>query len=225
MCGRRWESTRASVGRERRNPRIYLSGLIAYHAIRTNMIRPANINDIPRIQEIINSHAELGKMLFKATASSMKTQCDFGVYEEQGKLLGRCVPAAGVDDHLGGSGGRRAITGGRGTRARTRHPDAKLVEWSIAEARRLGIARLMALTYEQEFFGKLGFRVVPKETLPLKVWSDCVRCPKKDGCDEIAVVLDLPDVARPDQPAAARNSPWREHSRARIIIFRRALSF
>ena len=32
----------------------------------------------------------------------------------------------------------------------------------------------MCLTYEQGFFEKLGFEVVDKETLPLKVWSDCV---------------------------------------------------
>ena len=36
--------------------------------------------------------------------------------------------------------------------------------------------------------------VVPKESLPLKVWSDCVRCPKNDNCDEIAMVLELADV-------------------------------
>ena len=41
-----------------------------------------------------------------------------------------------------------------------------------------------------------------RETLPLKVWSDCVRCPKRDGCDEIAVVMELPDVVRIDLPAA-----------------------
>jgi amino-acid N-acetyltransferase len=52
----------------------------------------------------------------------------------------------------------------------------------------------MSLTYEQAFFEKLGFVVVDKDTLPLKVWSDCVRCPKRDGCDEIAMVRTLEDV-------------------------------
>ena len=61
----------------------------------------------------------------------------------------------------------------------------------------------MALTYEQAFFAKLGFDVVAKEQLPLKVWSDCVRCPKRDNCDEIAVVRTLQDVPICDQPAAA----------------------
>jgi amino-acid N-acetyltransferase len=78
----------------------------------------------------------------------------------------------------------------------------KLIEWTVQEARRLGIRRLMALTYEQRFFEKLGFEAVGKETLPLKVWSDCVRCPKRDGCDEIAVVRVLQDVEAPALPAA-----------------------
>jgi amino-acid N-acetyltransferase len=60
----------------------------------------------------------------------------------------------------------------------------------------------MSLTYERRFFEKLAFEVVEKEALPLKVWSDCVRCPKRDNCDEIAVLRELPDVLSADQPAA-----------------------
>src|SRR5208282_4382392 len=70
----------------------------------------------------------------------------------------------------------------------------RLVQWSADEAVRLQIRKLMALTYEQTFFEKLGFEVVPKESLPLKVWSDCVRCPKRNNCDEIAMVRVLRDV-------------------------------
>ena len=32
------------------------------------MIRSATVYDVPRVQEIINSHAELGRMLFKSLA-------------------------------------------------------------------------------------------------------------------------------------------------------------
>ena len=45
--------------------------------------------------------------------------------------------------------------------------------------------------------------VVEKDTLPLKVWSDCVRCPKRDGCDEIAMVMVLEDVPVISAPSAA----------------------
>lgn len=160
------------------------------------MIRPATIHDVCRIQEIINSHAELGKMLFKSLAQLYEDLRDFGVFEVDGQVVG-CVAltiiwadlaevrALAVDENSRGHGIGR-----------------QLVQWSIAEGRRLGIARLMALTYEQAFFEKLGFTVVPKETLPLKVWSDCVRCPKRDRCDEIAMVRELPDVVRLDLPAA-----------------------
>jgi amino-acid N-acetyltransferase len=160
------------------------------------MIRPATIHDVPRIQEIINSHAELGRMLFKNYAQLYEDMRDFVVYEYGHDVVGCCalgivwadlveVRSLAVDEQFRGRGiGRR------------------LVEWCIDEARRLQIRRIMSLTYEQAFFAKLGFEVVPKETLPLKVWSDCIRCPKRDGCDEIAMVRELPEVPMVVMPTA-----------------------
>jgi amino-acid N-acetyltransferase len=152
------------------------------------MIRRATIYDVPRMQAVINSHAELGKMLFKSYAELYENLRDFAVYEEDGKVLGCAalaiiwadlaeVRSLAVDDDYRGRGIGSA-----------------LVRWCIDDARRLQIRKLMSLTYEQRFFAKLGFEVVEKETLPLKVWSDCVRCPKKDHCDEIAMVRVLEDV-------------------------------
>lgn len=160
------------------------------------MIRPAAIADVPRIAQIINSHAGLGKMLFKSYAQLFESLRDFAVYETDGQIAGCCaltivwadlaeVRSLAVDEAHRGRG--------IGTR---------LVRWAIDEARRLRIRRLMALTYEQHFFEKLAFQVVAKETLPLKVWSDCIRCPKQDACDEIAVVLTLEDVPQPNLPSA-----------------------
>ena len=160
------------------------------------MLRPATIHDVVRIQEIINSHAELGKMLFKSLAQLFEDLRDFAVVEEDGRVVGCCavtiiwadlaeVRSLAVDGrHIGRGIGRQ------------------LVEWCVEEARRLHIRKLMSLTYEQRFFEKLGFEVVPKESLPLKVWSDCVRCPKREGCDEIAMVRIQHDVPVVELPAA-----------------------
>src|SRR5580765_4833153 len=52
------------------------------------MIRPATIHDVPRIQEIINSHAELGKMLFKSFAQLYESLRDFAVAERDGRVVG-----------------------------------------------------------------------------------------------------------------------------------------
>src|SRR3954468_15378644 len=159
------------------------------------MIRPATVHDVSRISEIINSHAELGKMLFKSYAQLYESLRDFAVYEKDGKVVGCCalaivwadlteIRSLAVDaTHRGQGIGRR------------------LTEWAVDEARRLQIRRIMSLTYEQAFFEKLGFEVVSKDTLPLKVWSDCVRCPKRAGCAEIAMGRTLP--AAPIIEAAA----------------------
>src|SRR5438552_4186748 len=160
------------------------------------MIRPATIHDVPRVQQIINSHAELGKMLFKSLAQIFEHLRDFAVVEEKGELVG-CVALTIIWADLA-EVRSLAVDGrhiGRGI-------GRQMVEWSVQEARRLEIRRIMALTYEQQFFEKLGFTVVAKETLPLKVWTDCIRCPKRDGCDEIAMVRTLEDVPVVEVPGA-----------------------
>ena len=160
------------------------------------MIRAATVHDVPQIAQVINSHAELGKMLFKSYAQLYEDLRDFAVFEREGKIIGCTaltiiwadlaeVRSLAVDDNYRGQGIGR-----------------QLVNWTIEEARRLQIRRLFALTYEQSFFNKLGFEVVDKDALPLKVWSDCVRCPKRDGCDEIAVVRVLQDVPIVELPSA-----------------------
>jgi amino-acid N-acetyltransferase len=164
------------------------------------MVRSATIHDVSRIREIINSHAELGKMLFKSHAQIYEALRDFAVYEETspgGTRLAGCTALAVIWADLAEIRSLAVDDACRGRGIGTR-----LAEWCIAEARRLQIRKLMALTYEQRFFEKLGFEVVPKDTLPLKVWSDCVQCPKRDGCDEIAMVRELHDVPMIMMPSA-----------------------
>lgn len=79
----------------------------------------------------------------------------------------------------------------------------QLVEAVLAEARALGVRRVMTLTYERAFFEKLGFAVIDRQQLPFKVWADCVHCPKHEACDEIAMVRvfdDLPEAHGPPPP-------------------------
>lgn len=161
------------------------------------MIRRATIHDVPRIHEIVNSHAELGKMLFKSYAELYENLRDFAVYEKDGRVVG-VVGLAIIWSDLAEirSLAVDVIHQGMGI-------GKQLVRWTIEEARRLQIRKLMSLTYEQQFFEKLGFEVVDKDSLPLKVWTDCVKCPKRDGCDEIAMVHELKDVPIVPGPTAA----------------------
>lgn len=63
-----------------------------------------------------------------------------------------------------------------------------LVEDCEREARELGIKKIFALTYRDQFFKHLGYEQVTMDTLPEKVYKECVKCHYYNNCNEIAVV-------------------------------------
>lgn len=67
----------------------------------------------------------------------------------------------------------------------------RLVEACLSEAITLGVYKVFALTYQEHFFSKLGFKKVDKDVLPQKVWADCLKCPKFPECDEVAMLIEM----------------------------------
>lgn len=68
----------------------------------------------------------------------------------------------------------------------------QLVEHTIEEAKNLGVKELFTLTYQKEFFLKLNFKEIPKESLPEhKIWADCIKCKHFPVCDEIALIINF----------------------------------
>jgi amino-acid N-acetyltransferase len=88
--------------------------------------------------------------------------------------------------------------------AKTKGVGRKLVEALVAEAVQYELDAVFAFTYVVDFFSRMGFQVVERGTLPLKAWKDCVRCPKFQACDEVAVLR----VLRADHWAEAEPRPW-----------------
>ena len=66
-----------------------------------------------------------------------------------------------------------------------------LVEECVKEGKVLNLSKIFALTYQPQFFEKLGWKQADVMTLPQKVWNECYRCPKFPACEEIAVTLEL----------------------------------
>jgi amino-acid N-acetyltransferase len=135
-------------------------------------------------------------MLFRSHAELYETVRDFVVAVENDSIIGICA----LEIVWADLAEVRSLAVAEGNQGKG--IGRKLVEAVVDEARRLGIQRVFALTYEQKFFDRLGFSVVDKSALPLKVWSVCIKCPKHDGCDEIAVVRTLFD-----KPAVTEESP------------------
>lgn len=145
-------------------------------------IRSAKIPDVKAIHTLISSYAERDRMLFRSMADIYEKLQTFSVAEADGSVVG-CfaleviwsnlaeIKSLAVDETKKEKGiGRMLVTA------------------AIEQAIRLGVPKVFALTLEPDFFEKLGFEIVKKETLPMKVWSDCAKCPKQQNCDEIAVI-------------------------------------
>ncbi|GBE05459.1 MAG TPA: N-acetyltransferase [Nitrospirae bacterium] len=64
----------------------------------------------------------------------------------------------------------------------------KLIAKCLKEAKALGIKKVFALTYDPSFFKNFGFKDIDKNSLPQKIWGDCLKCPKFPECDEVAVI-------------------------------------
>jgi amino-acid N-acetyltransferase len=69
---------------------------------------------------------------------------------------------------------------------------SKLIKAAIAMAQERQAKRIFTLTVRPHLFLRLGFVVAPMADFPEKVWSDCRACPKRDCCDEVALVLPMP---------------------------------
>lgn len=151
-------------------------------------LRKASMRDIPKMLSLINSYAADGIMLPRTEFEISENIRDFSVAYDGGQLLG-CgalhfytptsaeVRSLAVWPAVAQQGVGRAV-----------------VEKLEGEARENDLQAIFAFTYVPQFFTKLGFAEVDRGELPLKAWKDCLRCPKFQNCDEIAVLKRLKSV-------------------------------
>ncbi|MGD2062499.1 MAG: GNAT family N-acetyltransferase [Nitrospirota bacterium] len=62
-----------------------------------------------------------------------------------------------------------------------------IVRALLQRARATTLRHVFVLTARTDFFERLGFVTIGREALPVKIWSDCLICYKRDACDEIAM--------------------------------------
>ncbi len=149
---------------------------------RALIIRKAVMPDIHSLLDLINGYAGKGIMLPRTEFEMSENIRDFTVAFDGAQLVG-CgalhfytpttaeVRSLAVAEEFKQSGAGRAIV--------------KALEQEALES---GLEFIFAFTYVQEFFRKLGFVEVERGELPLKAWRDCLRCPKFQCCDEIAML-------------------------------------
>lgn len=147
------------------------------------MIRKAIIADTRDIHRLLLNYARDGLVLPRSLAELYESIRDFYVEVEAERVIGTAALNICWEDLAEiRSLAVNAEYGGRGIGRR-------LVQSCLDEARELGIRRVFALTYQPEFFQKLGFSEIEKSELPQKIWGDCMKCAKFPECDEIAMSI------------------------------------
>jgi amino-acid N-acetyltransferase len=138
--------------------------------------------DIAGLLALINSFAGRGVLLPRTEFEMAENIRDFSVVHLGNDLAG-CgalhfytprsaeIRSLAIAPEFQGSGGGRV-----------------LMQALETEARAFEVNEVFAFTYIPEFFKKWGFAEIDRGALPLKAWKDCLRCPKFQCCDEIAVI-------------------------------------
>ena len=158
-------------------------------------VRKATMSDIQPLLQLINSYAAKGIMLPRTEFEMSENIRDFMLAFAGDRLVG----CGALHFYSPTSGEIRSLA--VHPAAKTRGIGRIVVETLLGEARKFGLHSVFAFTYVEKFFKRLGFEEVERGELPLKAWKDCLRCPKFQACDEIAVVKYLmPPNERPSFP-------------------------
>ncbi len=148
-------------------------------------VRAAAIADVPAIHHLLEIYASKGNLLPRTMSELYRHLRDFFVIE----IGGHIVAIGALEIFTEDLGEVRSLV--VDANYERRGLGRLMVERIITEARKIGLRRVMALTYVPEFFHRLGFKTVSMGSLPEKVWSVCVKCYKYNNCDEIAVLIEL----------------------------------
>lgn len=138
---------------------------------------------------LIRTHAERGKMILRTLDELYANIREFHVAESLTKEIVGCAAAhvfwndlaelkcLAVRDDWQGQGVGRA-----------------LCEACLRDLARLGVKQVFTLTNVPEFFEKIGYRRVDKDSLPRFIWGECIRCPTFPVCYEEALLRDVPVI-------------------------------
>jgi amino-acid N-acetyltransferase len=154
--------------------------------------RKAKMSDIPAILALINGYAANGIMLPRTEFELSEFIRDFTIISEKEVLIG-CAAL-----HFYGPGVAEVRSLAVNYSSKGTGAGRQLMAAIDEEAKAFDLHSLFAFTYVPDFFSKMGYHLVDRTELPLKAWKDCLRCPKFQACDEIAVLKNLrPAPLRP----------------------------
>jgi amino-acid N-acetyltransferase len=145
--------------------------------------RKATLRDIPAMQLLVADQVKEGVILPRSDDEVATNIRSYILAEEEGEIVGYGAlhihsPRLAEIRSLIVAPEYRGRSVGRG-----------IVEEALEEAAGLGVLEVLVLTYLPEFFRKLGFREIAKESIPEhKIWADCIKCIHFPNCNEVSLI-------------------------------------
>lgn len=147
-------------------------------------VRTATDDDIDSIHEIINTYAGDGTLLSRNPEDIASFIGNFYVAEVNGDIAG-VITYHDYGDHL-----KEVRSLAVKKKYLRRGIGSMLLRKLIDDLTAANSPTLFVLTYAPEFFRKNGFVEINMDTLPEKIWKDCMYCKNYATCSEIALLYD-----------------------------------
>jgi len=149
-------------------------------------LRRATLEDIPKMQEMVQKEIKEGIILKRAddeVATNIRSYL-------LGVIDGEIVGYGALHIHSPTLAEIRSLVTKSGFRGQG--IGKSIVKELLEEAKSLKLKQVLVLTYLPEFFLKLGFAEIPKETIPEhKIWADCIKCIHFPLCNEISLIYNM----------------------------------
>ena len=146
------------------------------------LIKPT-LHDIKEMQELVSKEVQSGIILYRDDDEIANAIRSYILARDGDRLIGFAalhiysphlaeIRSLIVHDDFRGKGVGAAI-----------------ISSLESEAKVLGLVELLALTYQQSFFEKVGFREIEKSEIPEhKIWADCIKCKYFPICNEKSMI-------------------------------------
>ncbi|MGQ0560678.1 MAG: GNAT family N-acetyltransferase [Gemmatimonadota bacterium] len=148
-------------------------------------LREALPSDVEAMHTLLDGFAKRGLLLPRAVDEVYRNFREFIVAEHGGRMVG-CSGLRLYSSELGEIVGLAVSEESHG-----RGVGRRMIETLVAQAKSLGLKKVIALTLQPDFFFKLGFEPAVVAEYPQKIAADCSRCAKRATCIEIAVAYQL----------------------------------
>lgn len=143
----------------------------------------AKLSDIVVMQNLVENEVKKGTILFRNSDEMATNIRSYVIAKKEETIVG----FGALHFHAYDLGEIRSLVVSE--QCRGKGVGKGMVQAMLEDGRDLNVKKIFTLTYEQGFFESIGFKEIPKESLPdHKIWADCIKCKHFPVCDEIALI-------------------------------------